>query len=50
MRSNTDWSVSSVCARFGGGGHVRAAGCSVEAPTIEEAERKILSAIRDLMK
>lgn len=50
MRSNADWNVSSVCARFGGGGHVRAAGCSIEAATVEEAERKILSAIRDMLK
>ena len=50
MRSGDDWNVSSICARFGGGGHVRAAGCSVEAATIEEAEGKILRAIRETMQ
>ncbi len=42
MRSATDIDVAKVCAAFGGGGHKRAAGCSVEARSIEEAEEKIL--------
>lgn len=29
MRSNCDFDVSEVCAAFGGGGHVRAAGCTI---------------------
>lgn len=29
MRSNCDFDVSAVCAAFGGGGHVRAAGCTI---------------------
>lgn len=37
MRSVGDADVSSVCRRFGGGGHVRAAGCSIAANNIEEA-------------
>lgn len=45
MRSATDFDVSAVCARFGGGGHKRAAGCSVNAASIEDAERKILDVI-----
>ena len=49
MRSNSDFDVSAVCARFGGGGHKKASGCSVEAYTIEAAEKMILSAIRELM-
>lgn len=47
MRSNSDFDVSAVCARFGGGGHKRAAGCSVEACNVEEAEKMILSVIRE---
>jgi phosphoesterase RecJ-like protein len=49
MRSNSDFDVSAVCARFGGGGHKKASGCSVEAYNIEAAEKMILSAIRELM-
>ena len=45
MRSACDFDVSAICARFGGGGHVRAAGCGVEAANIEEAIKKILDAI-----
>ncbi len=50
MRSNTDWNVAAICARFGGGGHVRAAGCSLEAANIHEAEEKILRAVRETMQ
>ena len=45
MRSACDFDVSAICARFGGGGHVRAAGCGIEAANIEEAIKKILDAI-----
>ena len=39
MRSATDFDVSYVCARFGGGGHKRASGCTVTAANIAEAEQ-----------
>ncbi|MBQ8392142.1 MAG: DHH family phosphoesterase [Clostridia bacterium] len=42
-RSNTDIDVSKLCAIFDGGGHLRAAGCTVIASTAEEAENKIVS-------
>ena len=50
MRSASDVDVSEICARFGGGGHVRAAGCSIEAANVREAEEIILEAIRQRMK
>ena len=50
MRSNCDFDVSAVCAKFGGGGHARAAGCSLNAGGIHEAEESILEAIRGFMK
>ena len=50
MRSESDVDVSAICASFGGGGHVRAAGCSVEAANIREAEEMILAAIREKIK
>ena len=45
MRSATDFDVSYVCARFGGGGHTKAAGCTVEASDIIEAEKKVIAEI-----
>lgn len=50
MRSNADFDVSAVCARFGGGGHKRASGCSIEGGSIEDAEKRVLSAIRELLR
>ena len=50
LRSVGDIDVSRVCATFGGGGHKRAAGCTIEAQGIEDAERKLVSAIRSYLK
>ena len=36
-RANCDVDVSAVCAAFGGGGHKRAAGCSISAPDADTA-------------
>jgi len=36
-RANGDIDCAAVCAKFGGGGHVRAAGCSLDADTPEDA-------------
>ena len=49
MRSVGDIDVSAVCARFGGGGHKRAAGCTIEAQGIDEAERMIVKEIKDML-
>lgn len=43
-RANVECDVSAVCASFGGGGHVRAAGCTIEADSAEEAEAMVVSA------
>lgn len=42
MRSMGNADVSQICAAFGGGGHVKAAGCSIEADSIQEAVEKVL--------
>ena len=47
-RSNVNADVSELCARFGGGGHARAAGCELQAKDIEDAVGKILAAAREL--
>ena len=36
-RANAEIDCSAVCASFGGGGHVRAAGCTITADSPEEA-------------
>ena len=45
MRSMSDVDVAAICSKFGGGGHVRAAGCTVEAADVDEAENIIAAAI-----
>lgn len=45
MRSNRVADVSKLCAVFGGGGHVRAGGCTVYAPDIAEAEKMLIAEI-----
>lgn len=44
LRSTGDIDVSAVCAQFGGGGHVKAAGCSFET-SMEDAKAKIVEAV-----
>lgn len=46
LRSNGDTDVSSIAAKFDGGGHVKAAGCTVKASSIEEAKALVLDAIK----
>jgi phosphoesterase RecJ-like protein len=45
MRASCDYDVSEVCARFGGGGHARAAGCTFAAENMEDAVEKLVGAI-----
>ncbi len=42
--ANSDVDVSEICAKFGGGGHKRAAGCTVDG-TIDQVKLNLLSAI-----
>ena len=42
MRSMGEADVSEICSVFGGGGHVKASGCSVEADSIQAAVEKVL--------
>lgn len=47
MRSSGDTDVSELCRRFGGGGHVKAAGCTFET-TLEDAKKQVLEAVAEL--
>lgn len=49
LRSKNYVNVSEVCMMFGGGGHVRAAGCNIQG-TIEQAKSQILNSIRACLK
>ena len=49
LRSNSYVNVSDVCLLFNGGGHVRAAGCTLACP-LDEAKSKILKEIRRVLK
>ena len=40
---STDADVSALCAKFGGGGHVKASGCTVKASSCDEAAELILA-------
>lgn len=44
MRSNNDIDVAEIALEFGGGGHAKAAGCSMSVDSIEKAEKLIVSA------
>jgi phosphoesterase RecJ-like protein len=46
LRSNCDIDVSLICAKFGGGGHSKASGCTLHAPNMSEAVRMIVEEIQ----
>ena len=48
MRSASDIDVSEICRKFGGGGHVKAAGCSLEG-ALDDVKLRLLSAIAPTM-
>lgn len=49
-RSSNRVDVSAVCAEFGGGGHVRAAGCTIKADSIEHARDLVVAEIEKQLK
>lgn len=49
LRSNENVDVAKICSVFGGGGHVKAAGCSIEASSCSAAAKMLLSEIRKAM-
>ena len=50
MRSSCDFDVSEICALYGGGGHVRAAGCTLIADSILSAEMTIVLALEQRLQ
>lgn len=50
LRSNGEADVSEAAQAFGGGGHAKAAGCTVEAADIAEAEEMVVKACGELLR
>jgi phosphoesterase RecJ-like protein len=48
LRGKGDVDVNRIAARFGGGGHRNAAGCTVPGP-LEHATREVLAAVRSAL-
>lgn len=44
-RSSCSYNVADLCAKFGGGGHAKAAGCTIVAADADEAMQKLVAAI-----
>jgi len=49
MRAKAPYDVAAVATQFGGGGHVRAAGCSVYDMTMEEASDTMVAALAKIL-
>ena len=49
LRSNSV-NVQEICGLFGGGGHVRAAGCTIKADSAEEAKKLITEAVTKVLE
>ena len=49
IRTRGDWDATAIAARFGGGGHRRAAGCTIKA-TMASAKRQMRSAVKEMLK
>ena len=46
LRSSCDFDVAAICAYFGGGGHVRAAGCALSADSAEAAAETVAAEVK----
>ncbi len=49
FRSADSVNVSEICKTLGGGGHAKAAGCTIEGCTLDEAKNMIIEAVRKAM-
>lgn len=43
LRSNDYVNVSDICLMFGGGGHIKAAGCTISSGTLEQVRDKVIA-------
>ena len=49
IRTRGDWDATAIAGRFGGGGHLKAAGCTIKSP-LASAKRKMRAAVKDMLK
>jgi len=49
IRTRGEWDATALATKFAGGGHVRAAGCTIKAP-ISKAKRLMRAAVKELLK
>ena len=49
IRTRGDWDATVLAAKFGGGGHVKAAGCTIKA-SMGSAKRQMRAAVKELLK
>ena len=49
IRTRGDWDATVLAAKFGGGGHRKAAGCTIAAP-MGLAKRRMRAAVKDMLK
>ena len=49
IRTRGDWDATVLAGRFGGGGHRKAAGCTIKAP-LATAKRQMRAAVKELLK
>ena len=49
IRTRGEWDATVLAGKFGGGGHVKAAGCTIKA-TLGSAKRQMRAAVKDLLK
>lgn len=49
LRSNGNADVSAIALRFGGGGHIKAAGCTIKDTRLEEAEKLIIDVCKEVL-
>ena len=49
IRTRGDWDATALAAKFGGGGHRKAAGCTIKA-SMGAAKRQMRAAVKELLK
>ena len=49
IRTRGEWDATVLATKFGGGGHRRAAGCTIKAP-MNAAKRRMRTAVKELLK
>ena len=49
IRTRGDWDATVLAAKFGGGGHRKAAGCTIKGP-MGSAKRKMRAAVKEMLK